>query len=128
MSTEGSDDNQNLPVYVEEEVPSFLRKDSEFSKLIKYLEKPAKEAIEVLRKLMVESKDEKIKQMAARDLLNFLLAAKKEHNTDQMQRLIAHCKLVGRGTGNLVPAPDENNPTGTSQKVVVDFTNIRTLE
>lgn len=125
MSTEGS---TNIVVTVEEEKPNFMHKeakDSEFYPLLKSLKKTSKKAIEVLEAGM-DSNDERVRTSCAKSLLDMLLAVTKEHNTDQMQRMIAHCRLIGSGQKTLVPVA--NSEKDVMKKPVVDFSTIRTLE
>jgi HEAT repeat protein len=102
---------------------SFLKDELQLKKLSKELSKATKEAIEVLVKLL-ESTDEKVRMQAATKLLEFDIDVKKALSTDQMQRLIAEIKLNGGGTKKL----ELDDESGGKQKVVVDFSNIRSIE
>lgn len=121
MSTEGS---TKLVVVVEEELPSFIRKSSELTKLLKGLTKASVKALEILETGM-ESKDEKIATSCAEKIISYLLATSKEHSSDQMQRLIAEIRFKGQGRTRQL---DATGAQDVPNRPVVDFSTIRSIE
>lgn len=97
------------------EVQSFLSGGVDLKRLLREVAKQTRPAVEALVQLL-GSKDEKVKLMAAKALLELNINVATAISDDQLKRLIAETK-IGNGPKRLVDA-NSNIP-------LVDFTTIR---
>ena len=113
----------NLVVATQEEALTFLDQSVDLKTVARKLTQASSKAVEVLLKLLEETKDERVKLQAATKLLEFHVSVQKEISHDQMQRLIAEIKLARGGKTKLI---DADNPGG-KKRPVVDFTTVRQI-
>lgn len=103
---------------------NFLAGNTEFSKMMKLLDKPNKQAIEVLLDVMQNSTEEKMRVMCADKITTLYANAVKDHSAEQLQKMVAHARLSGGGvTKQLVNAPSEDAP----RRPTVDFSTIKEI-
>ena len=99
---------------VVQESPSFIQKKGSFDNIVKKLSKASVSAVEILEHILETTNDEKLKVTCATKLLEFYISSADKQNTDNLTRMIAEFKYVGRPADSIT----------ISKQPMIDFQNI----